>query len=806
MASAVLASIDNGAYPISEEDAAADLTPASLESLSRALQEQQNDVKSSIKSISKDASSDIDTWITRAKELQADILRSRETARQIVAEAEAGKELRARADDRKKKVQLLEKEVAFQETVAARLDHIRHANGVLRDVQDSIVAGDLSGGLQKLEAAEESIGGLGASNESGVGALLGKRVEGLRERLKEAVTLGWQERLSIDVEGRKVQINDGIVGLVRPAQGLGILDELVKKAAKDFDRAILRPRMIPNREGKVPTTEASGRIISCRIASEEANASDVIGSLWAISIVLASNLPESVTGPLSEHLMPILTTRLEERWLEPAVPIEIGEMAGFQALLKEVNYFADAIDRHRWHGSKPLRDWTQSAPRIWLTKRREALLGDVRNLVFTGLKEQKIVERVETQMVSKDDAMHGGDGADDEWDTAWDEPEEPATQAEKSEGIDEASAWDLPDDDEVPKEEEDGADDAWGWGDVDGGAPDSPQATRSAPPPVNGEKSTAQSTECEMTLRETFTVTAVPDGLLELVQQVITAAQTLAGPEYAKSPIVPASVALYTLPTLALAIYRATASTAYSRLENGNMLIYNDTGRLSDQLRAWQAAQPTSSRLRLDNDVKALDQFAKKAYGAEMESQKTILRDFLDGAQGFSNCTTQPFKDECESAIDQTIYRLNAVYAQWKPILSQSALLQSVGQLLATVTGKMITEIEDLPDISEADSKELKSLCDRISSLRDIFTQQDGDRPDAQPRDMTFIYCPNWLKFQYLAEILESSLVDIKYLWTEGELSLEFVPDEVEGLIEALFAESQLRRQAIQEIRRGGRR
>jgi protein transport protein DSL1/ZW10 len=135
------------------------------------------------------------------------------------------------------------------------------------------------------------------------------------------------------------------------------------------------------------------------------------------------------------------------------------------------------------------------------------------------------------------------------------------------------------------------------------------------------------------------------------------------------------------------------------------MLIYNDTGRLSDQLRAWQAAQPPASRLRLDNDVKALDQFAKKAYGAEMESQKTILRDFLDGAQGFSNCTTQPFKDECDSAIDQTIYRLNTVYKQWEPILSQSALLQSIGQLLATVTGKMITEVEDLPDISEADSK-----------------------------------------------------------------------------------------------------
>jgi centromere/kinetochore protein ZW10 len=71
---------------------------------------------------------------------------------------------------------------------------------------------------------------------------------------------------------------------------------------------------------------------------------------------------------------------------------------------------------------------------------------------------------------------------------------------------------------------------------------------------------------------------------------------------------------------------------------------------------------------------------------------------------------------------------------------------------------------------------------------------------------MTFIYCPNWLKFQYLAEILESSLADIKYLWNEGELSLEFDAEEVVDLIEALFADSDLRRKLVADIRRKGTR
>jgi protein transport protein DSL1/ZW10 len=65
----------------------------------------------------------------------------------------------------------------------------------------------------------------------------------------------------------------------------------------------------------------------------------------------------------------------------------------------------------------------------------------------------------------------------------------------------------------------------------------------------------------------------------------------------------------------------------------------------------------------------------------------------------------------------------------------------------------------------------------------------------------TLIYVPSWLRFQYLANILESSLVDIKYLWKESELRMEFTADEVVDLIRALFAETRQRRDAIAEIR-----
>ncbi|EOD49317.1 putative centromere kinetochore protein zw10 protein [Neofusicoccum parvum UCRNP2] len=108
----------------------------------------------------------------------------------------------------------------------------------------------------------------------------------------------------------------------------------------------------------------------------------------------------------------------------------------------------------------------------------------------------------------------------------------------------------------------------------------------------------------------------------------------------------------------------------------------------------------------------------------------------------------------------------------------------------------MIVDIEDMSDISEEESKRLRDFCTRVSALSDLFVQPQ------QQGDMTGVYTPNWFKFQYLGEILESSLADIKYLWTEGELKLEYGADEVVDLIEALFADSDYRRRAIADIKR----
>ena len=66
--------------------------------------------------------------------------------------------------------------------------------------------------------------------------------------------------------------------------------------------------------------------------------------------------------------------------------------------------------------------------------------------------------------------------------------------------------------------------------------------------------------------------------------------------------------------------------------------LYNDATYLAEKLAdfaiAWKTREITSraqNMLRLDNDVKTLQNFAARAYGNEMNIQKTVLRDLLGG-------------------------------------------------------------------------------------------------------------------------------------------------------------------------------
>ena len=629
---------------------------------------------------------------------------------------------------------------------------------------------------------------------------------------------------------------------------LELLDTVLLPFCKDLEMLVVAPRLQVGASGEVGCLEIDGDEISVSGQSSDLSAETLFSDLDSIITFLRTRLPSSVVEPLAQHLMPRLISRLISTWLASAVPEDLDGMEDFQDTMSLVQNFGNSLDSYKWPGKRDLVDWTRSIPNVWLRKRQEISLNQIRKLLSQGVETIETAERVETQVISRHDEVFPSNNGGDDWNAGWSDDESgsptkthPSSTSKAAEGEDEedVSAWGLDDDKENGNGQHDhenstAADvdddaDAWGWGDEN-----ESEESKKAPPPLQRNRKTTQSNglasapeqaEREVTLKETYNITSLPKEILEMITQIVSDAEKLETSDLANSPIASAAPSLLSLPGLVLAMYRASASTSYASHPSGSMFLYNDSLWLAERLQQLASHHTTQSgkriqsrtahNLNLEAHVLALESFGKRAYAKEMESQRTIITDLLDGAQGFVHCTEHPFNQECDIAIASTADRLRGLHKQWKDVLSHSALLQSLGSLLSTVTNKYVVDIEDMPDISEPESQQLAAYCNRIAALEILFlpTLQSPTDPTAvaqsqsneqDPVPLTALYAPHWRKFQYLSTILESPLVDIKYLWMEGELGLEFDTEELIDLIVALFADTPHRRGAVAEIR--GRR
>ena len=633
-----------------------------------------------------------------------------------------------------------------------------------------------------------------------------------------------------------------MTSLIKAMSKLKLFDDILARFCKDFESLILFPRLQVRVDGSVGILKIDGTVICVSGQSSDLSAQTLFSDLESIITFLSSTLAPAVVGPLSSLLMPHLISRLISVWLASAVPEELDGMVDFEDTLSLVERFGTSLDAHGWPGREELMEWIKSIPNVWLRKRQENSLNSVRILVSKGLGTIETVERIETQLLSQNDEVFTSNEGGDDWNAGW--SDEGSTSPTKNthtaslhkvenEDEEDVSAWGLDDDKEdagIDKSQDQtgGADDeseAWGWGDEgDGVEPQRPtQATKLSPekPRSNGIREAPQQAEREITLRETYNISSLPKEILRIISLVVSDAEDLESPEHASSPIATAAPNLLFIPGLIVAMYRASYPSGYSHHASGPMFLYNDCLWLAERLGQLPSYKITSSgkriqsrtayNLNLDSHIQALETFGKRAYAKEMESQRTIIIDLLDGAQGFQNCTEYPYNQDCDIAVASTVDRLRELDKQWRSVLSHSALLQSLGSLLSTVTNKIIIDIEEMSDISEPESQQLTTYCNRIAALEDLFLPTKEQAPninptagndEQEPIPLTALYVPHWLKFRYLANILESSLVDIKYLWTEGELGLEFDTDELVDLIKALFADSPHRRNAVAEIRR----
>lgn len=809
-------------------------------------------MQTELRDLSRSTAGNLDGWISQAKRLQHDIDESKITAKHILEEGSKSHELHEKEKDAASKAELLRTELAFNETLIGALEQIQIATGLLDKAKNAEAENELVEAVKELGNAQRVVAELNGLQSSRLGGLLTRRATQIKEGLGSRVAKSWHALVSADHEARKITIKtntevDGVettlANIVAAMQELGTLEAHVSRLYRELDAIIIDPRFSEAADGAVANLTTTPQDLSVSGRAESQDLATLAEDVKLLISFLKTQLPDSASDLLLARLIPNLLIQIVNDQLDPSVPVPVHDLIAYAPSLEYVQdlatFIADLGIEVPSDGD--LTEWIEKLHQNWLSRRREGALNALRAASYGAVTQLKTAERVETQMVSSDDVMVAGDGQGDEWNEDWDELEEAKDEVPALDHIagdvedgEEAAEWGWGEDEEKKQEtnkdkttnKEDNEDDDagdWGWGgdeDAEANA-EKPERTtqqtataaKSVPKATshtNGPPKQKPVTQKEITLRETFQITAIPDTLLDLINAVLSDAEHISQASFPIETLRASAAALSPIPTLLLALYRATARSFYSVSAVADLLIYNDASELASRLERLLETIPEDHVLArrlpraIESEIKSLQSFSRLAYGREMDSQRTILSDLLSATAGFEACTNPLNAREYQSAIEDVFARLKEIDAMWKDVLCESARKQSLGALLSHVIRSLITSILELASepsgISEPESKTLKSYLDTVASLSALFEVESPDGGGA--KSLVHVYTPAWLRFIYLGEILEASLADIKFLWTEGELSLEFEAGEVVELIEALFAESEHRRGAIREIRR----
>lgn len=258
-------------------------------------------------------------------------------------------------------------------------------------------------------------------------------------------------------------------------------------------------------------------------------------------------LPTEVTKSLFSSLITTIIPPLISNWLSPAIPTTITEMHSFQLVIDNVRQFSDGLQKLGWDDPQELASWVTQIPRLWLARRRMGALDKVRIVVSQRSDETKRVERVEKQHVPRSDEIFQTSNENDEWDAGWGDEDEskdiPGTETANDEEED-VSAWGLDDDDSNDKpskedspagdeNEEDDINESWGWGDDDEPenfeSSNNNQSANSNAKKQDKQNDPTPSTtpQQEVILTESYTITMVPDAILEIVSDQIRDSETL---------------------------------------------------------------------------------------------------------------------------------------------------------------------------------------------------------------------------------------------------------------------------------------
>lgn len=245
-----------------------------------------------------------------------------------------------------------------------------------------------------------------------------------------------------------------------------------------------------------------------------------------------------------------------------------------------------------------------------------------------------------------------------------------------------------------------------------------------------------------------------------------------------------------------------------------SMLFANDCDYLADEMRTYadRAAHlpgpavksgPLSLDAALQHEAAALRSVGSQWRQAQLALQTAALHECLDQADSFARTDDDARNATCERAIAQVSHILQHLVTVWRPVLSQDVLLHLLGELVQSVFARVQASIEDLEDISEAESTRLAVLCRTLLDAQTALFSQAAQVDTEAAGALAATSVASWFKFSYLPELLTGSLADIEFLlFDSGGALLDYTREEITALIRGLFADTPNRRRLLERIQR----
>ncbi|KAG6231237.1 hypothetical protein E4U34_005824 [Claviceps purpurea] len=821
-----------------------------------ALEEAKRNLEREVHTINEETKDQVSSWARHAKVLQEDIIRSKTIANDIVRQSEAPEVSGEAIEDAEEKVQFLNREVQYSQQIQTVLAKIKGLDELLTQVEAAQNDGRVLEALRLLEQSWNALDEVGVSKTCRIVKILDHRAFALKASIHEVFTLLWKELVHFNVEDGKVTIRASLpAGGMTLSEAVIALkayketDERMEQLWRNLNGAIVSPRMDKTRQTQSGVTVNEDELALS--GQSDSSVESLLSDLQVILAFVSQKVPEELLSGLGGFMMVDLIPRLIQQWLNPAVPSSLKDMARFQTITQSVQTFCGALETNGYSGFEALKEWVSKAHMTWLGRCREMALDTVRTKLIQGIGEARLVERIEKHMVTVSEGNElattgAGASADTNdwgaaWDDAWDDEEaakdkrmtteatdsnRPAT-ANEDDGTDawgwgeddEPAAEDLSEQVDVPQnaddaplqeeekgknDEDDAGADAWGWGDEDlTTEPAEPEQTKQSSP-KKPKKTARPEQKKELVFKEKYRISSMPEPVLNMITATLEDGATLIEEKDKYQLIASTAPGLFNLPTLVLALFRAISPYYYSLAVGGNMYLYNDAMYMAEQLtkfsETWKEREDLPARaktmLRLDNDIKTLENFANRSYANEMTLQRTVLQDLLGSSQSIVQ------QDDAAGAIEAGIARIRSMASTWENIVPRSVWSQAIGSLVDALASRIVTDVLDMASIGQDEAYRIAHLIVTTTTLDTLFlpSKLAGTEPVRNEVPTTEQYAPHWPRLKYLGEILQSDLNGIRALWCEQKLSDYFTAQEVVDLIQASFEDNPRTRQMIREI------